>query len=164
MTPCDHLYCPNCVKTWALKKPKPTCTGYRCKNKHDAAPEFRLLRPEDGARVESRVFHISSDNMARHVPTSSPDRGLFEVVIGIWKGPNDSDLDTVQYRTVVSILYSTYTVLVFSTTSEQNSAQPVKSCEKLFGKSVSRTCSNSCICLFVRIGRYVAVGCIRPVH
>lgn len=97
LAPCNHFYCPNCVKTNAKRKAKPMCTVRSCKNTHNPPPpEYRLLHPVDVARVEKRVFHISANNMTGHISNNADnDPGLFEVVIGVWNGAKDSDLDTV---------------------------------------------------------------------
>ena len=103
LAPCNHFFCPNCVKTTATRKVKPTCTGRRCRNTHNPPqPEYRLLRPADVARVEKRVFRISANNMMGHISDASCDPGLFEVVIGLWNGPKDTDLDTVRNSSCTS--------------------------------------------------------------
>ena len=113
LAPCNHFYCPNCVKANAAKKAKPTCTGHGCRHTHNPPPpEYHLLRPADVPRVEQRVFHISSNNMTGHISKAyDDDPGLFEVVIGVWNGPTDTDLDTVLYsssRSRIAIIRGYY--------------------------------------------------------
>lgn len=94
LSPCGHLLCPTCALALLKSKQTPTCTAQACKRSGHPS-SLRPLREADRGRVTIRAFRVAPANMDNYVVERDDDRGLFELIIGLWNGMGDKDLDEV---------------------------------------------------------------------